>query len=77
MLPFYSFTNLDKDYNIILLILYRIFLAIYATKNFVHSDEYSRTTEVAYHIVHGDVPLDDEWKSIHPTLNTLYQLYLS
>ncbi len=39
-LPFYSFTDLSNNTNFMLLVIFRLFLAVYGTKNNIYPDEY-------------------------------------
>lgn len=39
-LPFYSFTDLSIHRNFLLLVFFRLFLAVYGTKNNIYPDEY-------------------------------------
>lgn len=59
------------------LLVIRIILAIYGTKNLLYPDEYWQGTEIAYNMVYGGVSQPWEWTSGNRIRSHLYPLYLS
>lgn len=75
--PFYSFTDLSNKSNFLLLVAFRLFLAVYGTKNSIYPDEYWQGTEVAYNMLYGGVKLPWEWEPNNRIRSHLYPFYLS
>ena len=75
-IPFYSWTDLDSPRTQYLLLLFRLFQAVYLTYNMNHPDEYWQSIEVAYDIVYGGVELPWEWSPHYRMRSTVYAYFL-
>jgi hypothetical protein len=76
-LLFYKYTDMSNQKYFYCLAIWRLILAIWGTKNYIHPDEYWQGTEIAYSMVYGGVTLPWEWSTENRIRNVLYPFYLS
>jgi len=68
---------MDETANWLLLLGFRLFQAVFLTRNLVHPDEYWQAVMPSYNIVYGGVTLPWEWDDMYRLRNTLYPFYLA
>ena len=74
-------TDLDSKRTICLLIVVRLFQAVYCASTMAHPDEYWQSTEIAYKTVYEDTRdnwwLPWEWHEEWKLRNCIYPMYLT
>ena len=73
--PGWAFTDLDKQSNFMILAMFRLFCAVFMSRNNMHPDEYWQVTQPAYNWVYGGVSLPWEFTDEYKLRNVLYPAY--
>ena len=78
---FFKYLDLDNDFNLMYLVIFRVIQAILCTANMAHPDEYWQVTQVAYREVYGDpangydIDLPWEFHNDYRLRNAIYPLF--